>query len=151
MISFFSSLFKFASGRFGRGSAGIPWIVFRVEPEEEQMLLFKQKSRTSFGTAPVNGKLQKAWPVGIFLTTQAQTLDQIVVFGEICPFKVIQQFAAATGHLDQSAAGMEILAMAAEVIRQVIDPGGKKGHLDLTGAGVAFVRFVIGDDLSFID
>jgi hypothetical protein len=35
------------------------------------------------------------------------------------------------------------------MLGQVIDPGGQQGDLDVAGAGVLLVYFVLGDDFSF--
>jgi hypothetical protein len=41
---------------------------------------------------------------------------------------------------------MEVLAMRAQVLGQVIDPGREQRDLDVAGAGVLLVGFVLGDD-----
>src|ERR1017187_240655 len=67
------------------------------------------------------------------------------------PFEVIEKLATATGHLEKPAAGMEVLAMGAQVLGQVIDPGGEQRDLDFARAGVLVVDFVFSYDFGFCD
>ena len=80
------------------------------------------------------------------LLAETQLLQQVVVFGEVLALDVIKKLATAAGHLEKSAAAMEVLAMRAQVLGQVIDPGGEQRDLDVAGAGVLLVGFVLGYD-----
>ena len=51
------------------------------------------------------------------------------------------------GHLKKAAAAVEVLAMRAQVLGQVIDPGGEQRDLDLGRAGILIVGLVLSDDL----
>ena len=81
------------------------------------------------------------------LFPEVQFLQQLVVFWQVMPFQVVEQFPAAAGHLQQSAAGVEVLAMGAQVLGQVIDPGGQQRDLNFARAGVLIVGFVFCDDV----
>jgi hypothetical protein len=48
--------------------------------------------------------------------------------------------------LEKAAAAVKVLAMRAQVLGQVIDPGGEQRDLDVAGAGILLVSFVLGDD-----
>src|SRR5207245_1449385 len=54
-------------------------------------------------------------------------------------------------HLQEPAAGMEILAVRAQVLGQVIDSSGQERDLDFRRAGILLVGFVFVDDLWFND
>ena len=79
------------------------------------------------------------------LLAQTELLQQVVVFGQVFALDVIKQFATTAGHLEETAAAVEILAMRAQVLGQVIDPGREQRDLDVAGAGVGLVSFVGGD------
>ena len=80
------------------------------------------------------------------LLAQIKLLQQVVVLGQVLALDVIKELATATGHLEQAAAAVEVLAMRAQVLGQVIDPGGEQRDLNVAGAGVLLVGFVLGDD-----
>ena len=48
-------------------------------------------------------------------------------------------------------ARVEVFAMSAQMLSQMIDPGGEQRDLDFAGTGVLFVDFVFGDDFWFND
>lgn len=85
------------------------------------------------------------------LLTEAETLQQLVILGHVMPFDIIEEFAAAAGHLEEATAAVEVLAMRAQVLGQVIDPGGEQRDLDFGRSGILLVGFVFGDDLGFND
>ena len=85
------------------------------------------------------------------LFSKVQLLQQFVVLWQVMPFHVIEQFPAAAGHLEESAAGVEVLAMRAQMLGQVIDSGSEQRDLDLTRAGVLIVDLIFGDDFGFND
>ena len=63
--------------------------------------------------------------------------------------QVIQKLATTTGHGEEAAAGMEVLAMDPQVLGQVTDPGGQQGDLDVAGAGVLLMGLIPSDDILF--
>ena len=86
---------------------------------------------------------------GNWLLAQVETLQQVVVLGQVVPLQVIQKLAPAAGHLEKATAAVEVLAMPPQMLGQVIDPGGKQGDLDVAGAGVLLVNLVLSDDFVF--
>ena len=80
------------------------------------------------------------------LLAETQLLQQVVVLGQVLALDVIKELATAAGHLEKATAAVEILAMRAQVLGQVIDPGGEQRDLDVAGAGVLIVGFVLADD-----
>ena len=96
--------------------------------------------------------LNKRRPVGgppfvkAGLLAQAEFLQQVVVFGEVLALDVIKKLATAAGHLEKAAAAVKVLAMRAQMLGQVIDPSGEQRDLDVAGAGVLLVDFILGDD-----
>src|SRR6478735_1881025 len=80
------------------------------------------------------------------LLAQVELLQQVVVLGQILALDVIKELATAAGHLEKTATAMEILAMRAQVLGQVIDPGREQRDLDVAGAGVLLVGFVLGNN-----
>lgn len=85
------------------------------------------------------------------LLAEAELLEKLVVFGQVLALDVIKELAAAAGHLEEAAAAVEILAMRAQVLGQVIDPGGEQRDLNFGRAGVLIVSLVLGDDFGFYD
>ena len=79
------------------------------------------------------------------LLAQVEFLQQVVVLGEVFALEVIKQLATTAGHLEQATAAVEILAMRAQMLGQVIDPGGEQRDLDVAGASVLLVGFVLCD------
>lgn len=80
------------------------------------------------------------------LLAEAELLEKLVVFGQVLALDVIKELATAAGHLEEAAAAVEVLAMRAQVLGQVIDPGGEQRDLDVAGAGVLLVGFILADD-----
>jgi hypothetical protein len=80
------------------------------------------------------------------LLTQVELLEKLVVFGEVFALEVIKQFATTARHLEKAAAAVEVLAMRAQVLGQVIDASGEQRDLDVAGAGVLLVGFELGDN-----
>ena len=79
------------------------------------------------------------------LLAETQLLQQVVVLGQVLALDVIKRLATAAGHLEEAAAAVEVLAMRAQVLGQVIDPGGEQRDLDVAGASVLLVGFVLCD------
>jgi len=67
-------------------------------------------------------------------------LDELAVPCDVRPLHVIQEASTLPDHLQQSLATVVILLVRPEVIGEVIDSAGKKGHLNATGTGIGFVR-----------
>ena len=63
--------------------------------------------------------------------------------------EVIEEFATAGSHLQEAAAAVEVFAMRAQVLGQVIDPGGQERDLDFGRTGILLVSFVGCDDFGF--
>ena len=80
------------------------------------------------------------------LFAKVQFLEQLGILGKIVLLEVIEELPTARGHLQKTAARVEILAVRAEVLGQVIDPGGEQRDLDVAGAGVLLVGFILADD-----
>ena len=53
--------------------------------------------------------------------------------------------------MEEAAAAVKILAVGAQMLGQVIDPGGEQRDLDFGRSGVLFVRFIFGDYFGFDD
>src|SRR5262245_15220577 len=81
------------------------------------------------------------------LPPQAELLDQGAVALEVRPLEVVQQTAAAADELEQAAARVVILRVRAQMVGELVDPGGEKGDLHLRRTGVALVPAVLADDL----
>jgi len=93
---------------------------------------------------PSVGRLSES---GLF--AQIQLLQQVVVLSQVLALDVIKELATAAGHLEKATAAVEVLAMRAQVLGQVIDPGGEQRDLDVAGAGVLLVGFILGDNFGF--
>ena len=76
-------------------------------------------------------------------------MQELVILRKIVLLQIIEQLAAATGHLQKATAAMEVLTVGAEMLGQVIDPGGQERNLDFGRTGVLVVGFVFGDDFWF--
>ena len=76
-------------------------------------------------------------------------MQQLVILRKIVLLEVIEQFAAAGSHLEEAAARVEVLAMRAEMLGQVIDPGGEQRDLDFGRTGILLVGLVFCDDRGF--
>ena len=90
--------------------------------------------------------LLKGW-----LLAKAELLEELVILRQVVTLQIVEQLAAAGGHLEEATAAMEILAVGAEVLGQVIDASGQQRDLDFGRAGVFIVDFVFGDDFGFGD
>lgn len=97
------------------------------------------------------GPTGKGWKKGPPSAAEAQLLDDFGVFLKAMTLEVIQEFTAAAGHLNETAAGVEVLPVGAEVLGEVGDACGEQRDLDLGGAGVAVVSFIRLDNLLFIN
>src|SRR5262245_26916288 len=84
---------------------------------------------------------------GLVLPPQAELLDQGAVALEVRALQVVEQPSAAPDELEQAAARVVILRVRAQVLGELVDPGGEKGDLHLRRTGVALVPAVLADDL----
>ncbi len=85
-------------------------------------------------------------PSGNRLLAQAELLQQVVILGEVFALDVVKELATTAGHLEEAAAAVEILTMRAQVLGQVIDASREQRDLDVAGAGVFLVSFILADD-----
>src|SRR6516165_1124252 len=70
------------------------------------------------------------------LLADSEPLDQPVVAVGRFSLQVIEQPPSAGDELQKAPAGMMVLGVALEMVRQVADPVGQKGDLDLRRSGV---------------
>lgn len=77
------------------------------------------------------------------LATEFQSLQQLGVFRQIVTLYVVEELTTASRHLQKAAARVEVLAMRAKVIGQVIDPSREQRDLNFGRAGILIVCFVI--------
>ena len=85
------------------------------------------------------------------LLAEAETLQKFVILRQVVAFEIVEELATAGGHLKQAAAAVEIFAVCAQVLGQVIDASGEQRDLDLGRPGVGVVDFVFGNDFGFGD
>jgi hypothetical protein len=78
------------------------------------------------------------------LFTEAQLLQELGVLCQVVAFQVVEELAAAAGHLKKTSATVEVLAMRPQMLSQVIDARGKQGDLNFGRAGVPFRESCIG-------
>ena len=67
----------------------------------------------------------------VWLSSQFQPLDDLVVFSDISPLEVIEQFSSSGDHFQQSAPGMIVLFVYLEMLGELIDALGQQRDLDL--------------------
>jgi hypothetical protein len=90
--------------------------------------------------------------VGVIgLVTETQLLDELAIRLDVRSPQIIQQSAALAYHFQEATATVMVLAMLAEMIREVIDALGQYRNLDLRRTGIAFVRPVLLDRSRFIE
>src|SRR6185312_8586643 len=84
---------------------------------------------------------------GLVLPPQTELLDQGAVALEVRALEVVEQPATAPDELEQAAARVVVLRVRAQVLGELVDPGGEKGDLNFRRTGVALVPAVLADDL----
>lgn len=80
------------------------------------------------------------------LFAKIQLLEEFVILRQVGPLEIIEQLPPARCHLQKAPAGVEILAVRAQVLGQMIDASGQKRDLDFRGTCILLVSFVFGDD-----
>lgn len=85
------------------------------------------------------------------LFAEVEALEQLVVLGEVVLLQIVEKLAPATGEGQQTAAGVKVLAVGAQVIGEVVDAGAQKSDLDVGRTGVRIVRLVVANDRLLID
>ena len=83
------------------------------------------------------------------LFAKVKLLEQLVVLRQVVPFQIIEELATAGSHLKKPAARVEVLAVRAQVLGQVIDASGEQRHLDFGRAGILVVSLIFVDDFGF--
>lgn len=82
------------------------------------------------------------------LSAEAELGDQRLVARRFSSAQVAQQSAPLANQLHEPAAGVEVLAVLAQVVCKLLDSFRQQRHLDVSGAGVRRVQPVIGCDLA---
>jgi hypothetical protein len=80
------------------------------------------------------------------LFTKAELREDIGVFVQLVLLQVIEQLTTTARHLEQTTARMEVFAVGAEMLGQVIDPGGEECDLNFGRTGIGVVGFELCDD-----
>src|SRR5689334_25020215 len=83
------------------------------------------------------------------LAAQAQLADDVLVARVVLLLQIVEQATALSDHDQQTATGMEILLVALQVFRQILDPLGEDRDLNFRGAGVVGALGVFLDDFRF--
>ena len=96
--------------------------------------------------APSN--FHRLLPASLDLAAESELLDQASVALQVALLQVVEESPAASDQLQQSAAGVMILPVSAEMLGQLVDPARQKGDLNLGRARVRIALAVTGDDFS---
>ena len=83
------------------------------------------------------------------LLADAERLDDAAVGPEILGLQVVEQATALADHHEKATAGVVILQVSLEVLRQVRDALGEEGDLDLGRTGVLLVLLELPDHFLF--
>ena len=78
-----------------------------------------------------------------------QFLCNRLIAGQVGLMEIIEQATALANHLQQAAAGTVVLDILLQMLGQMIDPLGQKGHLHVRGTGVFVVQLKARYRLSF--
>src|SRR5690606_32853237 len=87
----------------------------------------------------------------VCLPAQTEALEQLVMFFEIVLLDVVEELTTTGRHTDQTTTGVEILAMSAKVLGEVLNACCEQRDLYFTGAGILVVSFEITDDFVLIN
>ena len=85
------------------------------------------------------------------LAAQLQLLEDRRVAIEVRTLQIIEELTTTGGHCDQTTAGVEVLAVVAQVLGEVLHPCGEQGDLYFAGTGVLFIGTEFFDDRCFIN
>ena len=85
----------------------------------------------------------------VTLAAQSEGLQNRVVAVDAFALQIVEELAATAGHGEKAAAAVEILAVIAQMFREVGDALGEQRDLDLGGAGILLVGPELGDDFLF--
>ena len=80
------------------------------------------------------------------LFTKAELREDIGILVQLVLLEIIEELTTTARHLEQATARMEVFAVGAEVLGQVIDPGGEQCDLDFGRTGIGVVGFELSDD-----
>lgn len=80
------------------------------------------------------------------LFTKAELREDIGILVQFVLLEIIEELTTTARHLEQATARMEILAVGAEMLGQMIDPGGEQCDLDFGRTGIGVVGFELSDD-----
>ena len=87
----------------------------------------------------------------IGLVTETQLLNELAIRLDVGAPQIVQQSAALAYHLQEATAAVMVLAMRAEVIREIVDALGQYRDLDLRRTGIALMRPVLLDRSRFVE
>jgi hypothetical protein len=82
-----------------------------------------------------------------FLLAEAQFRDDCAVALDVCLVQIGKLSSPLADHLEQPSSAVVVLAVGAEVLREVVDPLGQKSDLHFGRTSVAFVCLVCPNDL----
>jgi ABC-type branched-subunit amino acid transport system ATPase component len=86
-----------------------------------------------------------------FSVTELEIRDQRAVLLQIGLLNVVEQASALADHLQETLARVVILVVRAEVVDEMVDPGGEQRHLNPGRATVTLVQLVLLDNGFAID
>jgi len=85
------------------------------------------------------------------LSAKLQLLEDRGVAIEVGALEIVEELTTASGHSDEAAAGVEVLAVVAKVLGEVLNAGCEKRDLHFARAGVLLVGTEFLDDCCFVD
>lgn len=85
------------------------------------------------------------------LSAKLQFLEDRGVAIEVGALEIVEELTAASGHSDEAAARVEVLAVVAKVLGEVLNAGCEKRDLHFARAGVLLVGTEFLDDCCFVD
>ena len=97
--------------------------------------------------APSN--FHRLLPASLDLAAESELLDQASVALQVALLQVVEESPAASDQLQQSAAGVMILPVSAEMLGQLVDATRQKSDLDSGRARVRIASAVPGDNFCF--
>src|SRR5262245_48251821 len=109
--------------------------------------LVRTKRRRSTAETPCPGCFLLC---ALTLLTKSEPLDQGLVALDVDPLQIIELPAALAHQLEEATAGVVILLMSLEVLRELLDALGKERDLHLGRAGVLVVSAEFFDDFGLL-